>query len=164
MKFEDVLPAIKVGRLARRVEWKAGECVGANPYNMRTGAATSLSKFSRYDNDGSSSTWCNVSIDKDMLAEDWELVPEPLPRDTMPAILRDALSEIALHFESSGPETYPNDTLPKNLSMMVHEALEAYKTENPDRLMGALLHGVGALITMRTGKDLEDFLSRKMSD
>lgn len=119
---------------------------------MREGSATSLTKFHRYDRESSNGTWCNVTIDRDMLADDWELIPEVLKGDGLRSDAREVLNELALQFAKEGPETYPKETLARNLSMLVHEATEAYRSEDVDRLKGALLHGLAALITLQSEK------------
>ncbi len=150
MRFEDVLPAIKSGRLARRAFWPAGKCVGASEYEMRSGTASDLSIFDHYDREGSSSGFSYVGIEKDLLKTDWELVPEIVSDVPKVYYLQPILSELALRHVNNRPKSAQEPKLSDLSECFGKRALEAYKSGRIENLLEVLDTGIEWLMKLRS--------------
>lgn len=130
---------------------------------MRSGSASSLNRFYRPDRESSHGTWNHVTIDRDMLADDWELIPEVgiEHRTEVTHSVLATLNEIASQWSKEGPEYWPREKLDRNLSMLAHEGTEAYKTGSVERLRGAVMHGIAALTMIRVEQELEADRARR---
>lgn len=89
MRLEDLLPSLREGRRARRPSWKPGYHIAIDLVGDRR--AEHLTKKER----GVESAWPNSQTEaRDLLAEDWELMPE-LPKDGyVPGNYKDAFDAL----------------------------------------------------------------------
>ena len=150
MKFEDALPAIKSGRLARRAAWPAGKCVGASEYGMRSGTASDLSIFDHYDRDGSSRGFSYVGIERDLLETDWELVPEIVSDVPRVYYLQPILNELALRHVNNHSKGAQESKLPDLNERFGKRALNAYKSGSAQDLLKVLDTGIEWLMKLRS--------------
>lgn len=142
MKFEDILPALRAGRIARRASWPTGHCIIAN---LDPRFESNITHHQKYDRDSSYGSWNLRGIDRDLLGDDWELVPEVDKERYQSGKVRSLLTEMALlvQREIDAGRGYNKD----NLAVMVHEAIEVHAKAvlDKERLKTTLVHGLLAL-------------------
>lgn len=111
MRIEDALPALRVGRRARRKVWPAGHHlevqliagVRSEHFTMKGGA--------------SEHTWPSSQLEsRDMLADDWELLALPAYEAYVPRNFKEAFDIV--------------------LSMMSHEVFDPYEDVKKARTLG----------------------------
>jgi hypothetical protein len=158
MKFEDVLPLVRVGRLIRRPEWKPGRCLGLSEYDLRNANSQyppHIHEFERLDRSFEKS-WSDLHTNTDILMDDWEIVPivvrpndEEMWGDHL-AVLRELARELTHPHRPKNCEGRKNGI--QNLSTALHELTEAYRTEDPARIKGALVSGIVAYTILKRPK------------
>lgn len=146
------MPALRAGRLVRRSSWKKGVCLGG--WTTKQGHKVEhLSQYSRYDKDSGGGTWAYPSVDSDLLADDWEVVPEAVPWDGVRHDFKDALTELALLIaKTQNLDEGSDDQLYRS---MLHEAIEVGKTKDIERLLGALAFGIAVVAKWQWAKKNE---------
>jgi hypothetical protein len=162
MKFEDLLPAVRVGRLIRRPEWKPGRCIGLSEFDLRNraGHPPNMTEFEGLDRRGvSTRSWSDLHSSSDLLSDDWEVVPviaNP-EREEIGADHLESLRELAreLSFSHRPPCDGRKNGL-KNLSTTIHELTEAYRSPEPARIRGALVLGILAYTELKKPKTRKD--------
>jgi hypothetical protein len=143
-------------------DWATGRCIGTEEYDLRTNKkATHLTQFRYYDNDSGGGTWSYVNIDKDLLSDKWELVPQAPVKDGVSSDLQDTIRSVMIEFLKSDINCLEPKDLTQNLSMMVHEATEAYKSEDPTRVMGSVLYGLASLVYFRHSEKYQEYLKER---
>lgn len=146
MKFEDILPAVRAGRLARRKCWSGTECLGCTEYGMRSGSANDLSIFSEFDRNSSYRGFSRPGVEKDILAYDWELVPEIQSQTPKSYYIDPILTELAVRQAKV-------DLLEAVLADLHNQfgiaAIQAYRTGRTELIMDALDVGIAWLIKAR---------------
>jgi hypothetical protein len=156
MKFEDALPAIKSGRLARRAAWPAGKCVGASEYGMRSGTASDLYLFEQYNREGSSCSFSYVGIERDLLETDWELVPEIVSDVPRVYYLQPILSELALRHINNHPKGAQELGLSDLSERFGKVVLKTYKSGRVEDLLEVLDTGIEWLMKLRSKEKHKD--------
>ena len=142
MKFEDILPALKAGRMARRRAWEEGRCIVAS---FMRGFEPDIREHQRYDRESSYSGWYSLRVSHDLLADDWELIVEIGQESYSDGRVRELLTEMAQHVKRE-VEAKRFDQR-GNLGTMLHELMEVYAKQPLDRerLKMAVVHGLVAL-------------------
>ncbi len=143
MKYEDISPALRAGRIVRRQAWKEGYCLIWHEAFGRYGP--SISQHYTYDRRGSYGTWSS-GAPQDLLAEDWEIIPELDREGYLTSTAREALTELALQVQRELDARRDGE---KNLSVAVHELIELLAAPDRERLRTALVHGILAWMAMK---------------
>lgn len=155
MIYEEILPILKSGRLVRRSSWLVGECLGLNDREeSRKSDYQYICKFDRYRYPAVYSSWRDLNLGTDILADDWEVVPligldkwDPLRSDVL-----EVLSEIAQHFQKFHPDLGDEKLLANKFETFAQSAMDAYKTEDPLKVRLAVQTGIEILTTLKNLK------------
>ncbi len=155
MRIEDLLPSLREGRRARRLSWKKDHYLEIED-RIGIGKSDRVTKREW----ATSHSWPDVRETSELLADDWEIMPEPVKDGHVPGNYRKALDTIIAEVRERGCK--PSGGWRATVKAVVQQCMESLETEEEQESLYSLIKmaatALEALAALSNERDMREVM------